>query len=67
MGFGDWLHWTSIINLYQNINSSSNKIEEIKKYRMKNGKYGILKYKFTNSNYYFKFYLIIPNSNSQNE
>ena len=68
MGFGDWLHWTSIIrDLYHNINSSSNKIEKIKKYKMKNEKYGILKYKFTNNNHNFKFFLVIKNSNSQNQ
>ena len=53
MGFGDLLHWTSIIrDIQNNINSKTvkDKINEISRYQMKNNKYGIIRYKYNNIN-----------------
>lgn len=62
MGFGDLLHWTSIIrDIQNNINSKKtvkDKINEISKYQMKNNKYGIIRYKYENINFKFKIYLL---------
>lgn len=63
MGYGDWLHWTSVIrDLYIEINNHNNiddKINDIK-YKIKNRKtekYGILDYKNNNNFSKFRIYL----------
>ena len=68
MGFGDWLHWTSIIrDLYKNINKYENfddRIGQINKYKIKNGIYGVIKHKHSNNKDDFKI-LMVPWKNNQ--
>ena len=71
MGFGDWLHWTSIVrDLYLEINKPDDinkKIEIINDKILKNNNknYGIRNYILRNKNINFKIYFIKFSKNKQ--
>lgn len=72
MGYGDWIHWTSVIrDLYLYINENKSYIQKIECIiklfnRFKNYKYyGVLKYKTTNN--YDPFKIFISQTKKQQE
>lgn len=71
MGYGDWLHWTSVIrDLYIEINNHNNindkiKCIENKIIKKKNNNYGVINYCLRNNNLKFKIYFINFRKNKQ--
>ena len=69
MGFGDYIHWTSVIrDMYKYINKGTmeeklNKINYFKdKFLSEKSKYGIQEFKKEDDNEDFKFFIYITNA-----